>query len=274
MTDAIKTMGLYPRADRILADLAHLGFGPDAPLTVDVLSQFDQLHYHGTAAIDAAIDALGIGPGDRVLEVGAGWGGCARYLAQKSGAQVTAVELQGDYNSIGADLTARAGLGDQVTHVEGDFLTVPLPVGGFDHAVSWLALFHIPDRAAYLGRIAGALRPGGGFFAEDLFHRTAPPPNEMASFQAHLFPKSVVGWEDYGDGLDAAGFGGVALQDMSDDWAAFTATRLAAFRENRTAYAAVHGDDGYERIHTFYDQMAGYLARGIVGGVKAQAHRS
>lgn len=271
MTDAIKSMGLYPRADRILKDLGHLGYGPGDPVDVAVLNQFDQLHYHGTEAIDAAIAACGIKAGDKVLEIGSGWGGCARYLAHSTGCHVTAIELQEDYNAIAEGLTARAGLADQVTHVQADFLEVPLPERGFDHVVSWLALFHIPDRPACLSRIAGALKPGGSLFAEDLYHLKSPPDDEIASFQAHLFPNSLVGWETYRSGLERAGFGGVELTDMSEDWTRFTAGRLKAFHASKADYKVVHGAYGYALIEGFYSRMAGYLASGLVGGVKVWA---
>ena len=152
MTDAIKSMQLYPRAERLLDDLAAIGITREKPIDVETLNRFDQLHYHGTEALDVAIDQTGMTSGDQVLEIGSGWGGCARYLAHRSGAHVTAVELQEDYNRIAQDLTNRTGLAEGVTHLNADFLEVPLPPHSFDHAVSWLALFHIPDRARYLGK--------------------------------------------------------------------------------------------------------------------------
>ncbi|MEM6577049.1 MAG: class I SAM-dependent methyltransferase [Pseudomonadota bacterium] len=269
----IKSMQLYPRAERILNDLSNLGYGSDDPVPVDVLNRFDQLHYHGTDALDAAIAACAIKAGDRVLEVGSGWGGCARYIAHASGAHVTAVELQDDYHHVGNGLTGRAGLSDHVTHINADFLTWPLPDQGFDHVVSWLALFHIPTRAQYLARIASILKPGGSFFAEDLYQIAAPSPEEATDFQNHLFPNSLVPLPEYRTTLEAAGLRVERLDDMTSDWIAFTQERLGAFRSNRPAYEAVHGADGYQVIETFYDKMAGYFARGLVGGLRVHAAR-
>ncbi|OED47216.1 hypothetical protein AB838_16630 [Rhodobacteraceae bacterium (ex Bugula neritina AB1)] len=273
MTDAIKSMQLYPRAERILDDLAALGYSDDSALSVAEVNQFDQLHYHGTDAIDAAITACGIQAGDRVLEVGAGWGGCARYLAQATGAHVTAVELQADYHHIGTDLTLRTRLSHVVNHVHADFLSLDLPSARFDHVVSWLALFHIPDRASYLARIHRALAPEGKLFAEDLFALSPVSLDEQADFSAHLFPNSLVDWDSYQSGLVEAGFGSVSLQDMTDDWTRFTAERLSQFRAQKAAYLAVHGEQGYALIEQFYDKMAGYLARGLVGGVQLVAEK-
>ena len=91
----VKDMKLYAEADSIFADLAARGFPAGSALGVNVVSQIDQLHYHGAASVHQAIDALAITAQASVLEVGAGWGGPSRYIAATAGARVTALELQG-----------------------------------------------------------------------------------------------------------------------------------------------------------------------------------
>ena len=58
------------------------------------LFALDQWHYHGTDAVRDAAAFLGLGPTSRVLDIGAGVGGPARFLAHTTGCQVTALELQ------------------------------------------------------------------------------------------------------------------------------------------------------------------------------------
>ena len=273
MTADIKTMQLYPRADRILVELRARGLADDVALSVDDLTPFDQLHYHGTQALDAAIERLGIGPDARVLEIGSGWGGPARYLAARTGARVTAVELQEDYHSIGARLSTRAGLGDQVTDVRGDFLTVDLPRAGFTHVVSWLAIYHIPDRPVTLAKAFDLLVPGGAFWAEDLVRLAPLPPEADAELARQMFAKSLVDSVSYGLGLVEAGFDHLSALDMTDDWRAFTAERLAAFRASAVDYEARHGAEGRRTIQAFYENVAGYFADGVIGGIRAMARK-
>lgn len=269
----IKSMQLYPQAERILNDLTQSGFPAQDPVPVDVLTSFDQLHYHGVEALDIAIKACGIKTGQKILEIGSGWGGCARYIAHASGAHVTAVELQEDYHAIGKALTARAELSDQVTHVHADFLNWPAPQGGFDHVVSWLALFHIPNRTAYLSRIVSAVKPGGTLFVEDLYEKARPPAEEVDDFKAHLFPNSLAPLHVYKASLESAGLDLLNVEDMTSDWTSFTEDRLDTFSKNRPNYEAVHGPDGYRIIETFYTKMAGYFSRGLVGGLRLHARR-
>jgi sarcosine/dimethylglycine N-methyltransferase len=264
-------MQLYRRPERILAELRAQGLGVGVPLTVEDLNRFDQLHYHGTDALDAAITECGIGDGDRVLEVGSGWGGCARYIAHKAHAQVTAVELQADYDQVARDLTARVTMDGIVDHVNADFLDLDLQESAFDHAVSWLALFHIPRRDVYLDKLNHTLKTGGFLFAEDLYLVQQPGPDEADDFQQHLRPGSLFDRAAYFASLDLAGFDIVHMSEMTADWTEFTATRLQAFRDARSDYEAVHGPEGFAAIELFYAKMAGYFARGLVGGVRYAA---
>ncbi|MGH6875385.1 MAG: SAM-dependent methyltransferase, partial [Aestuariivirgaceae bacterium] len=103
-------MKLYDQVERINNELAALGLGADAALNVEDLTAFDQYHYLGTSAVDQAIEALGIVATSRVLEIGSGIGGPARYVAQRTGAHVFALELQPDLHQTAESLTRRCGL--------------------------------------------------------------------------------------------------------------------------------------------------------------------
>ena len=81
----IKSMNLYSQVDRVFNDLRAAGIADDAPVDVATLSQFDQYHYFGTDAVDEAIAAAAVSESSRVLDIGSGLGGPARYLADRTG---------------------------------------------------------------------------------------------------------------------------------------------------------------------------------------------
>ena len=118
----IKEMKLYSNARRIFNDLKALGYAEEDELKLEDVNQFDQLHYHGTLSVQEAIESINIQENDNVLEVGAGWGGPSRYIAYKTRANVSALELQQDYSEVGKELTLRTGLQRFVTHINQDFL--------------------------------------------------------------------------------------------------------------------------------------------------------
>ena len=167
----IKSMKLYNHVDRIFNELRELGKNDSEPLLVEELINFDQLHYHGTEAVDFSIKRLGINSKMTILEIGSGIGGPARYIANETGATVIALELQSDQNEIAIDLTERCGLSKKVIHVCGDFLTYNWKGKKFDAIVSWLTLYHIFEHKILLQKCFDSLKPGGFFYAEDLFCR-------------------------------------------------------------------------------------------------------
>ena len=154
----IKTMKLYHQVDRVFDELTALGFGPEDPVDVTVLSNFDQYHYLGTEAVDEGIKRLAISANMSVLDVGGGIGGPSRHIAHSTGCQITALELQPDLDETARELTRRCGLSGKVTHLCGDILNGAPETEHYDALVSWLTFAHIPDRARLYARCFEALR--------------------------------------------------------------------------------------------------------------------
>ena len=76
------------------------------PVTADDLFAFDQDHYGGLAAVDTLARLGGIRAGTRVLDLCAGLGGPARFLASRRRCQVVALELNAG-RAAGAAVHAR-----------------------------------------------------------------------------------------------------------------------------------------------------------------------
>jgi tRNA (cmo5U34)-methyltransferase len=114
--------------------------------------------FYGTA-----VGALGLlaGPPKRVLDLGAGTGLLARFVAEDQ-PQAALTLLDGSPKMLDQ---ARATLGDRAQYVVGD-LSDPLPDGGpWCAIVSALAIHHLEhdEQAALLRRVHDALAPGGIF---------------------------------------------------------------------------------------------------------------
>lgn len=119
------------------------------------LAGIESLWDPGTQAL---LDDLGIGPGWRCLEVGAGGGSLLQWMSGR-GAMVVAVYIDTRFIEPLA--------GDTIDVRRLDIRTDELPRGEFDLVHSRLVLEHLPDRRQIIDRLAGALRPGGWMVIED-----------------------------------------------------------------------------------------------------------
>ncbi len=270
----IKSMKLYTHVDRVFNELRELGKDESDVLMVEELSSFDQLHYHGTEAVDHSISELGINSSMSVLEIGSGIGGPARHIANKTGATVTALELQSDQNELASDLTRRCGLSDKVIHVCGDFLTHDWGGQTFDAIVSWLALYHIHDHDALLQKSFGVLNPGGSFFTEDLTSRQPFSDDEWSELSTEIYANHLVELPTYESNLEGAGFSSVFSEDMSDDWTEFSGERIEAYEQQKGRHVRVHGEDVVSNLRSFYEVVDRYFSSGKLGGIRVAAQKT
>ena len=85
----------------------------EGPLTPADLAPLDQFHTGGLDATLALARLAAVTSDDRVIDLGGGFGGPARVLAERCGCAVTVLDLTAAYCRVGGELTARCGLGDK-----------------------------------------------------------------------------------------------------------------------------------------------------------------
>ena len=111
-------------------------------------------------------DRLGVAPGDRLLDLGCGFGRHA-FEAARRGADVVALDAgAGEVAQVRATLGAMVEAGEladghTASAVQGDALALPFADGTFDRVIASEVLEHIPDDAAAMHELARVLRPGG-----------------------------------------------------------------------------------------------------------------
>ncbi|MGB7755458.1 MAG: methyltransferase domain-containing protein [Salinisphaera sp.] len=122
---------------------------------------------HRTVARMAELVADKLGPESRVLDIGGGYGGSARYVAENYGARVVSLNLSEVQNERGRKQTAERGLDDKVTIVDGDFENIPYDADSFDVVWSQDAILHSGNRPRVLDEVVRVLKPGGVFVFTD-----------------------------------------------------------------------------------------------------------
>jgi len=121
-----------------------------------------------TRKMDLAIEAIGVKPGDRVLEVGGGWGAFAEYAGRR-GIEVTTLTLSRESERFLLDLVARESLPVHVVREHVLSYTSPHP---YDAIVNMGVTEHLPDYRTTLRKYAELLRPGGTVYLDALAMRT------------------------------------------------------------------------------------------------------
>ncbi len=192
-----------------------------------------------------AIDALGLKPGARVLDSGAGTGGTALELARR-GAKVTAADASAGMVMRIKQRAAAAGLPLDAIVMDGQCLA--LADASFDSALSIFGVILFPDVAAGLAEMRRVVKPGGRIA---LLTWTEPEAYELAS-ELRAAAASVLGElptgtlpaqlrfkdrEHFKALFETAGLDEIAINNVAASLKAPSASWLA----DRVAFAPRHG---------------------------------
>jgi cyclopropane-fatty-acyl-phospholipid synthase len=117
---------------------------------------------------------LRLRPGERLLDIGCGWGALCLYAAQEYGVRALGVTLSEQQHQLASERVAAAGLADRVKIELLDYRAVS---GEFDKVASIGMFEHVGSRyTEYFSHVHRLLKPGGLF----LNHSIAAPPQAEA----------------------------------------------------------------------------------------------
>jgi SAM-dependent methyltransferase len=118
------------------------------------------------AATAQMLDAAGLQPGQRVLDVAAGTGDQSILAAQRVGSNgsVLATDISPNMLAGAAEAAREASLNNVSTQVA-DASALEVPADSFDAALCRFGLMFVPDLHQALTRVRRALKPGANFAA-------------------------------------------------------------------------------------------------------------
>ncbi len=129
---------------------------------------------------------LCVQPGQKILEIGSGWGGLAIYLAKTTGADVTGVTLSQEQYDYANRLAENSGVGDRVRFLLRDYREEG---STYDRIVSVGMLEHVGAYryGEYFSKIEQLLEPDGIALVHTISHMDEPYPTNPW-LQKYIFP--------------------------------------------------------------------------------------
>lgn len=259
---------------QILDAVGARGIAPDA-ITEAVLQQHDQDHYGGTAATDRLMKEAAVRAADLVLDVCSGMGGPARYLAWRTGCNVTGLDLTASRVEGATELTRVAGLSGSVRFVHGNALDMPFQDASFTLAIAQEAFAHIPDKPRLLAQCARVLQPGGRLVFSDIIHRGNLSVHDAQRLSDGMTFSEIETLGGYAEQLRLCGMAVVRRFDLTQEWTRILVERHAMYRSMEPDTVARLGREHFERYDRAYEHFVGLYQSGVLAGalihaVKAQ----
>ncbi len=219
-------------------------------------SDTDTLETASRRKLDTICAHLELRPGDRVLEIGTGWGGFALHAARHHGCHVTTTTISREQHALASRRVAEAGLQDRVTLLLEDYRDLR---GTYDKLVSIemieaVGAAYLDTYFATLGRL---LVPGGRAVLQAITiedHRYAQARDSVDYIKRFVFPGSFI--PSIGAMMDAK----TRCSDLQllhmDDFGPSYALTLRAWRQRFLARLPEVRAQGFDarfiRMWTFY----------------------
>ena len=195
--------------------VARLGKTP-ATVTTEDLAPVDEFHIGGRQASEDFLGQLGLTTDQRVLDVGCGLGGTARFAATRYGSHITGIDLTEEYVTTGQAMCDWVGLGDRVSLRQGSALAMSFEADTFDGAYMLHVGMNIDDKRQLCAEVHRVLRPGACFGIYDVMRTGEGELAYPVPWAATSETSAVHSLDDYRAALRAAEFATTAERSRRD----------------------------------------------------------
>lgn len=200
-------------------------------------------------------ELLRLGGGERVLEIGCGWGALAAHLAGRHGAEVTGLTISPSQLAFAREAVAAAGVAEAVDLRLQDYRDVS---GTFDRIVS-IEMFEAVGEAwwpTYFATIADRLAPGGRAVLQVISiaeERYEAYRRDTDFIQHHVFPGGFLPSPSaFRRAAAAAGLAVVASESFGLSYAETLAEWRRRFHAAWDEIAGLGFDDRFRRLWDYY----------------------
>ncbi|MGH3623801.1 MAG: SAM-dependent methyltransferase, partial [Sciscionella sp.] len=165
--------------------------------------------------VQTMADKVSITEQMRVLDVGAGFGGAARYLAHTYGCHVSCLNLSELENERNRQMNAEQGVEQLIEVVDGSFESLSFPDDSFDVVWSQDAFLHSGDRVKVLQEIKRVLAQGGQLVFTDPMAVSGTPKTSLQPILDRIHLSTMGSPTFYQRELERLGMTDVVFDDHS-----------------------------------------------------------
>ena len=208
MSTEAAIVGHYGRGqleELILGAVAREGKDPEN-LTAGDLAAVDEFHVGGLEATQELAKQMELRAGLRLLDVGSGIGGPARYFAAEHGCRVTGIDLTEEFVRVARSLTRRTKLDGLAEFRQGSALELPFAPETFDRAYMIHVGMNVADKAGIFREVRRVLKLAGRFTIFDILRTGDGPIRYPVPWAMSEETSFVAMAKDYGAALQNAGF--------------------------------------------------------------------
>jgi len=217
------------------------------------------------AKLDLICRKLRLKPGERLLDIGCGWGGLIMYAAEHYGVDATGITLSENQAALAKERIEQAGLGDRCRVAIRDYRTLNAgdaydkisSVGMVEH----VGATHLP---VYFASAFRALKPGGLFINHGIVSLSEPRPRPLrekifrkfwrtdAFIDTYVFPDGkLTAAHDVIAAAEGAGFEVRDVESLREHYAMTLRHWVRALEEKSRDATALVGDHHF-RIWRLY----------------------
>jgi sarcosine/dimethylglycine N-methyltransferase len=174
---------------------------------VGIYEETDSIRQASATTVERMAAMLGrVDKQTKVLDIGAGYGGSARYLARTFGCQVRCLNISETQNDTNRVKNRQQGLADLVSVVHGVFEDIPEADSSYDVVWSQDAILHSDQRGRVLAEVFRVLQPGGLFIFTDPMQADECLPDVLQPVYDRLSLTSLGSFRFYREAAQQIGF--------------------------------------------------------------------
>lgn len=224
---------------RILDKMKLAGLDP-AAVTVEQLAPVDHFHARGFPATVELADALPINPGDRLVDIGCGIGGPARYLAKRFDCHVDGIDITAPFVDAANKLSALVGMEDALSFQHGDGQKLPYDDEMFDGGYAQHVTMNVADRGVFFGEAFRVLKPGAFFALTEHGLGEVGEPHHPVPWSEDGSGAYLMRPADTAAALEAAGFANIETTDTGEKYLKGYKAAIKLAEEGKAPVFGVH----------------------------------